>query len=40
MYDTAWHTAPQPLEAWFDQYAARRYCGHASSSAVAAWKLL
>ena len=39
LFDTAWHATPQPLEAWFAAYAARRY-GKASADATAAWQLL
>ena len=39
-FDTAWHTTPQPLDAWFQSYAARRYGNIASTDTAAAWKLL
>jgi len=40
LFDTAWHSTPQPLEGWFEDYASRRYGGQKSAQATAAWKLL
>jgi hypothetical protein len=38
-YDTAWHSRPQDLTAWFQDYPTRRY-GSANEHAQAAWQIL
>ena len=39
-YDTAWHTTPQLLSAWFETYSSRRYGNTANAQAAAAWDIL
>lgn len=38
--DTSWHASAQPIDAWFVQYAARRYGGAGGAAATEAWDLL
>ena len=39
-FDTAWHTAAQPLTAWFQTYASRRYGNSENKAAANAWGIL
>ena len=39
-FDTSWHTASQPLDAWFASYSSRRYGNSKNADAAAAWKIL